>query len=305
MLDQYEDFAPTLFHEDWWLQAVSEGQIEHVKIDYNGGLIATLPFLRSRKLLLSRAHMPPLTFVLGPTLDCKSIPRLRTSKTLTVISDLVAEMPLTFHTHFRIRDSATQALAFGRAGFHVGVDYTVVISPMAHDELWLKMRDKNRNAIRRAAECIWIKSDIEASSFFGFYARANEGLGRKNNYKKTIIESIIDEAIKRKRGRIYVACDSKNEPLAMIFTAWDLKYSYFLLSARSVHAPNGAINFLLWEAIKNAHADTLSFDGCGLHLMQKGVSNLALLSGFAGKVSSTFILTKANVSTRVLKAGLG
>ena len=45
-----------------------------------------------------------------------------------------------------------------------------------------------------------------------------------------------------------------------IFTVWDHKTHYYLMSTRSSEAGNGATSMLLWDGIKSAAENNLVFD---------------------------------------------
>src|SRR5437016_3909144 len=59
----------SLFHEHWWLAAVSSNNFGEITETYGGRLVGRLPFIVTRRKGFRVIEMPPFTRVLGPVVD--------------------------------------------------------------------------------------------------------------------------------------------------------------------------------------------------------------------------------------------
>src|ERR1700674_2575471 len=65
----YDPLAPTIFHEDWWLDAATGGNFEVVEVTVGGRTVGRLPFNTTNRFGLKMIRMPALTYFLGPAID--------------------------------------------------------------------------------------------------------------------------------------------------------------------------------------------------------------------------------------------
>lgn len=68
VIDRPVSIFTTVFHEPWWLDAVSPGQWNEATVMSNGEVVARLPYVIKRVMGITGIGMPPLTHVLGPQL---------------------------------------------------------------------------------------------------------------------------------------------------------------------------------------------------------------------------------------------
>src|SRR5262245_6318407 len=97
VLPQHEGECPrpgTVFHEYWWLNAISKGDFEEVSVTSDGKTIGRLPFAVQRQMGLKRFRMPHLTHALGPWIDCGSgKEQTRLLRRLSIARDLISKLP--------------------------------------------------------------------------------------------------------------------------------------------------------------------------------------------------------------------
>src|ERR1700682_270055 len=65
----YDPLAPTIFHEEWWLNAATGGDFDVAEASAGGRTVGRLPFQLTRRLGLKMIRMPHLTYFLGPAID--------------------------------------------------------------------------------------------------------------------------------------------------------------------------------------------------------------------------------------------
>ena len=170
-VDGQGPLARSLFHEHWWLSAVSGGRIREVTVKSGERVVGRLPFMDTRSMGLRISRMPAFTHVLGPVVDIgsgKAQTQLRRHYAIT--TDLIDQLPhFAFFTQ-TFESSTTNALAFQRRGFDVSTQYTLQVNcrdTMAN--IWGGMRDKTRNLIRRADEEYSVMSLDDSGRFIAFY----------------------------------------------------------------------------------------------------------------------------------------
>jgi hypothetical protein len=254
--------VPTIFHESWWLDKATAGRYRQVESSLGGVTVGRLPYVEFRETGLTSIGMPTLTHFLGPAIDLgPGNSTTRQLRGLSIAGDLVAALPkVSGGTWFKLHAGVTDTLAFQEAGFHTDVQFTTEVAPDAEDVLWARMRDKTRNVIRRAQERFTIEEESDPDRFLAFYVNNLRERGLRNSYDMPCVRSVIEECIRRRRGKLRVALDDHGSYNSAIFTVWDRKTHYYLMSTRSSDAGNGATSMLLWDAIKDAAQNNHVFD---------------------------------------------
>lgn len=251
-----------------------------------GGLVVgRLPY-RKVKLYnsINVLDMPLLAHVLGPVVAPQfagsSFPRAL--KEFSIVGELIAQLPRASRVSFRLHGETSNTLAFEAAGFTTTSSFTVEVAPASSDTVWKQMRDKTRNVIRRAGECLHVCEIDDVDRFLEFYERNLHSKGRTNDYNRRISFRLITECLHRNAGRILVALDRDGNIQAGVFTVWDKSREYYFMATRRLDALNGATTLLIWEALQHASSNSLLFDMDGIHVVRKRVPNLLLLTGFGG-----------------------
>ena len=125
-----DPLIPTIFHEPWWLEAATAGQIEEVTVESGGRTVGRLPFVRKKKLGLVSCVLPEVTPFLGPAVDEGSGGMVsRTLRRHQVTRDLIEKLPA-FNNFFQLlhRD-VPDALPFLQHGFTVEPHFTFEVPP--------------------------------------------------------------------------------------------------------------------------------------------------------------------------------
>src|SRR5579863_1147806 len=145
--------APTIFHEDWWLEAATGGQFEVAEVAAGGRIVGRLPFHKTKRFGLTLIRMPELTYFLGPAIDeGEGSPNTRFLKRLHITRELLERLPRASWQYVKCHSGVTEVIAFQGLGFRTYVQFTHELAPQAMSFLWEQMRNKTRNVIRRAEE---------------------------------------------------------------------------------------------------------------------------------------------------------
>ena len=292
------ELNPTIFHEPWWLQSACGSDYKEVTVDGGGKIVGRLPFAQKTYLNFNMIQMPLLARCMGPAIISEGSATARVTREIDITSKLISKLPNANHVHLRLHTGVQHTLAFNAAGFQTGVDFTVRIDPVSPEVLWKQMRDKMRNSIRRAQENLEVVELGDADFFIQLYEKNIDLNGRKLSVKTDIFKTMINEALKRERGRVLALKALDGNVKVAIFTIWDSKTEYYLMSTRSPEAHNGSIPLLLWRAIGHAHALGLSFDMAGVHVKNNALPNLLLTTGFGGIVVPNFYVSKTSAFLR-------
>jgi hypothetical protein len=271
----------TLFHDHWWLAAATGGRFQEVTVASGGRAVGRLPFIMTRRMGFDVCRMPPFTHVLGPVVDSgNGKPQTQLLKRLSIIRDLIDQLPpFDFFTQAVIASDA-DGLAFQDRGFHVTPQYTFEIDCRDDlDKLWGAMHFKTRQHIRRAEEKFSVASVEDHNEFMHFYQENLKKSQLASDFDWTNFPELFLQARARDSGEILSARWPDGRPAAMVYLVWGHGRMYYLLSTRAKDAgDNGSINLLIWSAVKRAHHRRLQFDLDGVSTS----GTARFLSGFSG-----------------------
>ena len=274
----------TIFHEDWWLDIVAPGQWDQIVTERG-----FLRYAYRTKMMFRSSRMPPLTRTLGPVVrvEGKKI-ETRQRAIFSAVSELLDELPDFDHIAFRLDPSYSDVLPFQAQGFQASVQHTFQADCRRPEAaIWSEMRDKTRNIVRRAQDCLTVVENQDGVAFKNFYA---DGLDNEKSYFGLyLIPELFAAARARNRARILSAVDAKGDIHAQTFFIWDdHSYYYFLSSRHQKLAHPGAVSALIWAGMQHAQQLGLIFDFDGV----TSTSRYQFMVGFGGKPATRFIVQK-------------
>lgn len=287
----------SIFHEDWWLDAVAPGRWRQVECVRGGQIVGHLRFVERTFLGLKTCEMPPLTRVLGPVL----IPQARKTEarmraTHSLLCDLTEQIAGHDHVHMTLNSGFDNIIPFLVSGYNVNVQPTFFLEcDRPVEQLWDGLRDKTKNLIRRAGECLTTIEVDDPDRFAGFYE--TNLCGSDSYFDLSLISAIYAKASKRSQCRILAAVDHNHTPHAMAFLVWDSRAVYFFLATRDRHVSHlGALSLLLWKGIEFAQSRGLIFDFDG------GISTVSryrFMVAFGGTLANRFEIKRSTVRYKV------
>ena len=289
-----------LFHEPWWLAAVTHGRFQEVTVTSGNQVVGRLPFVVTRELGLTSVRMPPFTHVLGPAVDAgtgKSQTQLL--RRLSIVRDLLGQLPRFDFFKQALTATAADGLAFQDCGFQIMPQYTFRIDCRRDlEQVWRDMHFKTRQHIRRAEEKFAVATVEDPDRFVQFYQANVRKDGRRNRVNFSAFETLFRECRLRDCGAILSASWPDGTPTAMIYLVWGHGTMYYLLSTRAKDAgDNGSVNLLLWAAIKRAHHLGLELDLDGV--ISSGTARF--LSGFGGRLETRLIARRTRFTYAALQ----
>lgn len=281
---------PTVFHEDWWLDAVTRGRFSLVEVKQGCRTVGRLPFELRRRSGMVGIWTPPLTHFLGPGVDDgEGCGNNRLLRRLEITRELIQKLPQSSWQCIRCHRGTSDVIAFQEQSFKSYAQFTYEVAPDGFAELWRQMRGKTRNVIRRAQEQFEVEELEDPDEFIRVYREHLSSRRIQNMLDLDATAGAVDASLKRGQGRILAARDGKGEVVAANFCAWDSTASYYVACTRNENAGNGASSLLVWEAIQHAAAHGLIFDFAGL-----GTRGSVLhYAGFGGTVRTRFVAVRA------------
>lgn len=280
-----------VFLEDWWLDAVAEGNWRSVEVVRAGRVEGKLPFVLTRNMHFSRCGLPPLGRLMFPLIDVAAKKRETLERARFRIEDeLIAGLPKAHAYHFVLPPDAGNTLAWQAHGFTARVQHTFIIDPdRSEAQLWNEMRDKTRNIIRRAQEHLAVK-DAKPESFVDFYEGAYGDTLDEEHCQR--VARLAEAAVSRAQGRALAAVDAAGVTHAAALFVWDSTDYYFYLAARtSGHGDIGALSLVVWNAMLDATGRGLRFDFDGVSSRNR----LRFMQPFGGRLANRIVLERGSL----------
>ena len=265
ILCETENSIP-LFSQAWWLDAVAgENNWDVVIIERNKEIIASMPFMLTKRLGVISLSQPKLTQSLGPWIketNSKYAKRLSLEKDL--MNELIDKLPEfdIFQQNWNL--NMTNWLPFFWKGFAQTTRYTYIL-PLISDskKLWEGLQDNIRSDIKKAQNKykLSVRSDLPIRDFIKLQQKTFERQNIAMQIPLDLIERLDQECSKRKIRKMMIAVDEMGRHHAGIYIVWDHQSAYYLMSGGDPLLRNsGATSYLLWEAINFASSVTASFD---------------------------------------------
>ena len=296
ILKPYPAFS--VFHERWWLDAVTDGNWQQAEVRQGGLSVGMMPYIVSRRFGCDISMMPLMTRTLGPVVKPASgKPASEFRRRAEIIGQLIDQLPRASVFEQRFDPAITDVLKFQEAGFACSVEYTFrTQTGQSAADMWSSMLDKTRNLIRSATkEGLTPRRIDDAATFCDFYEGMLRDRGRQNQYTTAAMQRVCQEAMQRDAGAALGAYDSYGVLQAAIFLVWDKANSYYLLTSRQSKGHSGAVSLLVWQGMQDAAASGRVFDFDGL--ATPGITKF--LSGFGGTLHSRMTVSRTDMTYRV------
>jgi Acetyltransferase (GNAT) domain len=291
-----DKLSPTVFHEEWWLDAATGGAYAVAEV-HAGRTIGRLPYRLTRRWGLTCSTMPTLTPFLGPAVDVGSgSDATLFLKRLGIVRDLIQQLPPMFYFRMKCHRGIQDVIAFQDEGFETSVQFSHEITSAPNEVIWMNMRDKTRNVIRRSEEQVEVFTLDDPEEFMALYAQNLEARSIISSLDESASLQLLEESLRRGRGRILATRGDGGQVTAAIFCVWDESTCYYLMSTRAANAGNGDVSLLIWEAIKDASQRGIVFDFDGL----SSPGGVIFFAGFGAVVSPRYVVTRSMKAFRPL-----
>jgi hypothetical protein len=288
-----------LFQSSWWLDAASGCPCDSVSVTWNGDVVGTLHFHRSRRLGMTRLRMPPFTRTLSPCIrPPQSKPAQRLVNTRRIVQDMIRALPPHDMFDFALdaAESPAIAFAFEQAGADIGQTFTFrTTASHKAAAIWSGLDQKTRNVVRSASTRCSAPGPGSFDQFAAIY-RAEHGARSRDSLQA--LRRLHDASVGRGQAAIRVTSDDRGD-VAGTFLVWDRSILYLLATARLHSGPNGANALMLWDAIQFAEQLSLLLDLDGY----KTRASARFLSSFGLALTPRVVVRRRSLRYRIAEWG--
>ena len=290
--------TPTIYHQSWWLDITTDGNWNAAKQYSDGKLIGWMPYAVKQRMGFKESRMPPLTHFLGPAID-PGVGGVATrfARVVSVTRALIGDLPRVACYTQKMHRKVDHVIPFQMENFNSSVQFSFELASTDQDAAWTAMRDKTRNVIRTAAKGFKLIDSVEPGDFTRLYESNIAAAGKVLSRDLGIMKRLITACYERHCGRIFSAVDRDNRVKAAIFCMWDDEVMYYLTSTRHKDCGNGTISLLVWEAIKHAIANRMTFDFDGVG----SGGSVLFYAGFGATSHPRYTISRLTPPYRVLR----
>ena len=293
---------PTIFHQSWWLDIVSQDNWALAEVQENGQTIASMPYTFRHRFGFTFIEMPPLTQVLGPsepTYSGKYTSRLARQK--DIYCGLVSALPRYDLFRQSFHPGVTNWLPFYWLGFAQTTRYTYRLDlTQTLDELWAGTQNNIRTDIRKAERVLSLREESDPDFFMSVVVKTFDRQNMRLPYDVSIIRRLFERGPCYSRMRVLSAVDSLGEVHGVSLFLGDENCVYYLMGGADPLLRNsGCQSLMLWDGIKWASTFSRFFDFEGS--MIEGVERF--VRGFGAQQQPYFQLTAMSRRMSVLWHG--
>ena len=290
----------TLFQEDWWLQAASDGAVETVTVNWGGTDVASLSFTRKERPFGIRSLvMPPYTRTLGPVLNLPpSMPAPRCANLRRAVREIMLALPRHDHFAMRLDCEDEAAFAFSLAGCSIGQQFTFRVAAGADPASLIRQVDRSTARLIRAARRRLELHEHADFDRFADVAHRHYPAGR-NSHDFRALRRLFSACTQRGQATILGLADAQGHDVANVLLVWGHGVLYYLVPHRDRERSGGDANaLLLWSAMEYALGRNLAFDVDGYH----SVGTASFLSSFGFPRHIRHVVTHCSLRGIILKA---
>lgn len=268
----------SIFMQPWWLDIVAPGQWTFIDIEKGGDLKARWPIVQKSVKGLKLIEMPTLTQTLGPWIKQESDKQESIhSNERKLLKKLIEQLPDHDKMVVNLDLSVQNHLPFKWAGFEQTSMATYHISGNKdEDTAWKELKGSVRTGVKKAKSELNI---VEHSESVQLYDMISKTFARQNlsvPYSKKLIEKLVFACLERNRCRIISAATENGQPAITGMFLFDDDRTYYLCSGFDDNLNiNGAVNFFVWEGIKESlnRGVTFDFEGSSIESIERFFSS--------------------------------
>ncbi len=252
-----------VFFLPWWLDAVS-GKWDVAIAESNGAISGVLPYSIDKRMGLTIIRNPQLTPYLGPyffyPLNKSALGRQEFEN--DIFEQLWQQLPGWDSFDAECAVCLDNSSLFADKGFSIVERPTYELNLHAEEgALFSGMHANHRNLIRRAGETHDIIEGIDGlERLIELHRNTFTRKGKKYMYAPRVIEELVKQSYLNNSGAVFSARNKEHILTAVIFTVWDARRMYLLVSTVDTgRAHQGAVRLLIWHAIRYARDKGLPF----------------------------------------------
>jgi hypothetical protein len=307
-----------IYLQDWWWDIASSGRQKLVAVYEDGRELGRLLYFPRTRSSLRFCQLPegvhaPWTQYCAPTIN-EGPEGPGAARRGEIAYKLAYKLPHNISYHLTCPHYIDAAIlsAFARAGFQIGTQRSFIFDARGAKtaDILARLDMSTRQRYRKAEKKLDIV-EIAPSKFFDLYRRDLAARAKTSYHDLDVAERLATTCRARGTGCIRITaakgkdtadCDDHSY-YAAIACLQDEAFSYYWMSTRAANVidpaiKNGAIKFLLVDAIEHASQAGLIFDFDGAASEGSG----ELYRGFRGTEANRYVLTRKTLSARLVQA---
>jgi len=254
-----------IFSKDWWLDSVCgvDGW-DVVLVEKGGQIMASLPYMKTKKVIFEIITMPQLTQTMGVYIKYPSGQKYykKLSWEQEMMESIILNLPKVDYFSQSFNRSITNWLPFYWNQFEQTTRYTYVIENISIDELEKNFETDARRRRRRKAYELGIEI-IESEDIKTFYKLNTFTFARKNieiSYSFEFVKNLFEKCKENNAVKMYFA-KYQDEVIAANFLVYDNNTVYYLMGGIDPTKKDlGAMDIIQFESIKFALESGRAFD---------------------------------------------
>jgi hypothetical protein len=262
----------SIFEQEWFYDAATDGNWKTVSYRGNGIADATLIFSTYRRRGASILSMPPLSRVMQPSISFES-PDVKDEQTLNIkaIQGLLEALPQHDEFTYSLPPDTSLDLAFRLGGCTVATNYTFRADQDALKTVWSSMHQKVRYNIRLGLKKLSVDKHDDVGRYIALSRSFIRGRAFKDIVNYNAIERIWHACRARNQSTILTCIDQSGKDVASAIVIWDDTVLYYWINCRNSSINDYYANtVLIWTAMEIAKSMNLTFDADGFATTNAG-----------------------------------
>lgn len=266
-----------------------------VAISFNndGKIQGVLPYFIGKKWIISTSIQALLTPYLGPYLVYPHNMDKNVSiygYQMKVVQELINQLPSVHLSKMRLMPEYGNWMPFYFNNYNQTSRYTYRIFPDSESILKNNLKSNVRNDLAKGYKTFTIKRDIDVDTLYQLNTKTFKRKNQNPPFGKDHLQKLVDVLREHKQVSMYSAY-VESYPAASIMIVNDQQCAYCLLIGldKSI-GKGGAVQLLLWEAIKDANKKGLIFDFEGSMIPEVE----PVFRSFGGTLTPYHVVSKSN-----------
>lgn len=290
-----ENINIPLFFQPYWLNAVKQNKEWDVAISYsdNGNIRGVMPYFIGSDYGMSSSLQATLTAYSGPYLiypDNMTKANSRYNYQFLVTEELISQLPKVRLSKFHFLPEMTNWMPFNLRGYRQSTRYTYRIAPNDCTTIKNNFKPNVRNKIKHANKKFTVDTLINIDVLYNLNQQTFARKNKPTPFCHDLLKKIIIALQQNDCVKMYTAYNS-GIPCASIMIPNDKHHSYCLLMGIDKElCVGGAVQLLLWNAIKDASQENRIFDFEGSMIPEVE----PVFRSFGGVMTPYHVVSKCN-----------
>lgn len=276
----------------WWNEVVRNNWDVAV-VENQGELMGIWPYIIRKKAGFTFVGQAEITPYCGPYIFYPTGQKnhSRFSYEKKILEKLIEQFPPYDHFEQKCHLNFQNALPLIWKGFQQSVNYTYIINDLSDlQNVYASFAGNIKREIKKAEKNNSIIECEDMEEFIPLISSTFDVQNQQLPISRSSLLAFYKYIQKHRNGKIWLAKDNKNQPVAGLTIIWDNDTAYYLLGGAAKEYKNsGAMSLLMWHAIQysstNVKVKKFNFEGSMIPAIEK------FLRAFGGQLTAYNKLT--------------